>query len=196
MVRRGLSLAQRVEDEVRFFKTWATNPLKMGAISPTSDALADAMVRHSRPDPEGFALELGPGTGVVTQALLRAGVPAGRIVCVEFDKGFCRLLRERFPGLHVIRGDALDLDRTLGSFRDVRFSTVLSAVPLLSMPKPERTAYLEDLLDRLAPGGVVTQLSYALTPPQEPIPGRIAVEKSKWVTFNLPPGRVWIYRRP
>ena len=195
MKKQGVSLADRIEDEFRFFKTWATSPLKMGAVSPTSRALADLMVKHADPDPAGWTLELGPGTGVVTEALIRAGIPAERVVCVEYDADFSRLLRERFPGLHVFHGDALDLDDVLGEFCGLKFSAVLSGVPLLTLPKSKRVPYLEAALDRLAPGGNVTQLSYSFTPPQEAIPGRFTVEKSKWVTANLPPGRVWIYRR-
>ena len=196
MRKNGLSIADRLEDEVRFFKTWATSPLKMGSITPTSRALAALMVKLACPDPDGYVLEIGPGTGVVTDALIRAGIPQERIVSIEYDKGFCRLLRERFPGVHVIRGDALDLDATLGRFREVTFSAGISGIPLLNLPKAKRAPYLEAILDRLVPGGIVAQLSYSFTPPQEAIPGRLLVDKSKWVTFNLPPARAWIYRRP
>jgi phosphatidylethanolamine/phosphatidyl-N-methylethanolamine N-methyltransferase len=196
MSKSALSLAERIEDEVRFFKRWAANPLKMGAVSPTSRALADVMVAHSHPDPAGYVLETGPGTGAVTDALIRAGISPERIVSVESDKGFCKLLRERFPGVHVLQGDALDLGATLGEFRDVAFSAALSGIPLLNLPKPVRVRYLDGILDRLRPGGVVSQLSYSLTPPQAAVPGRFTVAKSKWVTQNFPPGRAWIYSRP
>ena len=76
-----------------------------------------------------------------------------------------------------------------------RFSAVLSGVPLLTLSKEKRVAYLDGALARLEPGGNLTQLSYAFTPPQDAVPGRFVVDKSRWITFNLPPGRVWIYRR-
>jgi phosphatidylethanolamine/phosphatidyl-N-methylethanolamine N-methyltransferase len=168
----------------------------MGALSPTGRQLAALMVEHARPDRDGYALEIGPGTGVVTEALIQYGVPEERIVSVEYDKGFCKLLRKRFPRAAIIHGDALDLDAALAGFGDVRFSAGLSGIPLLNLPKAKRARYIEAVLDRLVPGGIVTQLSYSLTPPQEAIPGRLAVARSKWVTFNLPPGRTWIYTRP
>jgi phosphatidylethanolamine/phosphatidyl-N-methylethanolamine N-methyltransferase len=196
MAKLGVSLAERIEDEVRFFKTWATSPIKMGSVSPTSRALASLMVKRADPDPAGYTLEIGPGTGVVTQALLNAGIAPERIVGVEYDKDFCRLLRQRFPGMTIIRGDALDLERTLGEHRDVTFSAVLSGLPLLNVARAKRAPYLESLFDRLAPGGKIAQLSYSPIPPQDAVPGRFTVEGSKWVTFNLPPGRVWVYRRP
>lgn len=191
-----LKFGKRFEDEVLFFRTWATSPIKLGAFSPTSRALAQLMVKHAAPDPNGYTLELGPGTGAVTEALIDAGIPAERVVAVEYDEGFYRRLRKRFPKVNIIRGDALDLENTLGEFRTIRFSAALSGLPLLNIPKAKRAPYLEAVLDRLVPGGIVSQLSYSLTPPQEAIPGRLAVDKSKWVTFNLPPGRAWIYTRP
>jgi phosphatidylethanolamine/phosphatidyl-N-methylethanolamine N-methyltransferase len=196
MPKKTMSMAKRIEDEVLFFRTWATSPLKLGAFSPTSRALARLMVEHAAPDPEGYTLELGPGTGAVTEALIDTGIPPERIVAIEYDKGFYKRLKDRFPRVNVIRGDALALDATLGPFRDIRFSAALSGLPLLNLPKAKRAPYLESLLDRLVPGGVVSQLSYSFTPPQAAIPGRLAVDKSKWVTFNAPPGRAWIYTRP
>jgi phosphatidylethanolamine/phosphatidyl-N-methylethanolamine N-methyltransferase len=196
MARLGPSIAERIEDEVRFFKTWATSPIKMGSVSPTSRALASLMVKHANPDPAGYALEIGPGTGVVTQALIAAGIAPERVVGVEYDKDFCRLLCKRFPGMAIIQGDALDLDGCLGEYRDVTFSAVLSGLPLLNVPRAKRVPYLESLFDRLVPGGKIAQLSYSPIPPQDAIPGRFTVEGSKWVTLNFPPGRVWVYRRP
>jgi phosphatidylethanolamine/phosphatidyl-N-methylethanolamine N-methyltransferase len=196
MAKSGASIAERFEDEVRFFKTWATSPIKMGSVSPTSRALARLMVEQANPDPDGYTLEVGPGTGVVTQALVASGVAPQRVISVEYDKDFCRLLRKRFPGMTVIRGDALDLDNALGEHRDVMFSAVLSGLPLLNVPRAKRAPYLESLFDRLVPGGKIAQLSYSPIPPQDAIAGRFTVEGSKWVTFNLPPGRVWVYRRP
>lgn len=195
-MKQSLSLGERIEDDVRFFKTWATSPLKMGSVTPTSRSLAAVMVKLANPDPDGYVLETGPGTGVVTQRLLEIGMPADRIVSIEYDKHFCKLLRKRFPGIKVIRGDALDLSSTLGEFRGVRFSAALSGIPLLNLPKAKRAPYIEGLLDHLVPGGVVSQLSYSFVPPQEAIAGRLAVDKSKWVTLNFPPGRAWVYRRP
>jgi phosphatidylethanolamine/phosphatidyl-N-methylethanolamine N-methyltransferase len=196
MRKHKVSLVDRVEDEVRFLKTFATSPLKMGSVTPSSRALAETMVKHANPDPAGWALEIGPGTGVVTEALIDWGVPAERIVSIEYDRDFCARLKERLPKVNFIQGDAFRLDDALGEFRDVRFSAGLSGVPLLNVPKAKRLPYLESVLDRLVPGGVVSQLSYSLTPPQEAVPGRLEVDKSRWVTFNLPPGRAWIYRRP
>lgn len=195
-MRRNGSLAERVGDELRFVKTFATSPLKMGTFTPSGRALAEAMVDHSTIDVAGWTLEIGPGTGAVTQVLIDRGIRPERLVLIEYDTDFCRLLEERFPGAVIIRGDALQLERVLGKFADTRFSAVLSGIPLLNLPKAKRFPYIESALDRLLPGRTVTQLSYSFFTPHEPVPGRLAVDKSKWVTANFPPGRIWIYRRP
>jgi phosphatidylethanolamine/phosphatidyl-N-methylethanolamine N-methyltransferase len=196
MTKPNRSIAALIEDELRFIKTFATSPLKVGSVTPTSRELARLMVRHAEPDPAGWVLETGPGTGVVTEALIEAGIPPEKIVSIEYDADLSGLLRRRFPRVNVLHGDALRLEQTLGDFVGLTFSAALSGIPLLNLAKRKRAPYLEGLLDRVAPGGKVSQLSYSLTPPQEAIAGRLAVDKSKWVTLNLPPGRVWIYRRP
>lgn len=194
MGRQDNRLAERIEDEFRFFRTWASSPRTMGAVTPSSRAYARRMVELAKPDPDKLVLETGAGTGVVTEVLIESGFPRDKIVSIEFEPHFCKLLEERFPGIHMIQGDAYDLDKTLGELRGTKFGAVLSGVPLLMVPKAQRLRYIEDLLGRLAPGAVVTQLSYSLTPPVPEVPGRFTVDKSKWVTFNLPPARVWVYR--
>ena len=194
MNRQENRLTERLEDEFRFFKTWAASPLSMGAVSPSSRAYARLMVELAGANPNRYVLETGAGTGVVTEALIESGFPRDKIVSIEFEDEFCRLLEKRFPGINLIQGDAFDLDTTLGDLRDTKFGAILSGVPLLTAPKPKRLRYVEDLLGRLAPGAWVTQLSYSLTPPVPEVPGRFTVDKSKWVKFNLPPARVWLYR--
>src|ERR671910_1010000 len=131
MARRNLSLAELIEDEFRFIKGWVANRKTIGAVSPSSRALARLMVEHADPDPSGYTLDLGPGTGVFTQALIEAGIPAGRIIAVEHNDEFCRLLAKRFPALNIVQGDAYDLDKTLAAQNGIRFSAALSGLPLL-----------------------------------------------------------------
>lgn len=189
-------LSGRIADELRFLQTWVTAPHRIGAVSPSSRALARLMVRRAAPDPNGYTLELGPGTGVATQALIDWGVPAERIVAVEHDPRFCRLVSERFPGVRVIEGDALDLATTLAPLGDIRFSAVISGLPLLVFPRERRLACVEAALDRLPPEGRMVQFSYGLASPLGPAPPGIVATKSRWVVMNLPPARAWTYTRP
>ena len=196
MPRRNLSLTQMVGDEVRFVTRWVTNRKAIGAVSPSSRALARLMVEHADPDPSGYTLELGPGTGVFTQALIEAGIPPQRIVAVEHNGEFCRLLAKRFPALNVVQGDAFDLEKTLAAYAGIQFSAALSGLPLLSFPRALRERCIEGVLDRLIPGKGLVQFSYGPNGPMPPIPGRFTATKSKWVLMNLPPARVWTYKRP
>ena len=103
----------RLRDEFRFFFSWLKHPLQVGGISPASPALAHAMAAEVDPEVPGPVVELGPGTGVLTEALVERGIAPERIVLVEYSPEFCALLRERFPRARIVEGDAYRLDGTL-----------------------------------------------------------------------------------
>src|ERR1700739_859057 len=105
----------RFDDEVRFIRSWLDNPLSTGAVTPSGRVLARAMARYVEPEVPGPVVELGPGTGPVTEALVDHGVDPARLVLVEFNPVFCRLLRSRYPEATVVQGDAYRLKHLLGS---------------------------------------------------------------------------------
>src|SRR6202047_4533118 len=107
-------IEERIADEARFFKSGLDNPAVAGALSPSGRFLARMMARYVDPRKAGPVVELGPGTGAITEALLARGIAPGRLFLVEFDPGFCKLLKRRFPGVHVIKGDAYQLDQPWG----------------------------------------------------------------------------------
>src|SRR5690606_34343987 len=90
-----------LSDIAKYIRTWGTT----GAVAPSGRALARRMVRHVDPRGTGIILELGPGTGVVTRALIEKGIAPERILAVEFNPEFCRIVGERYPGVRVIEGD-------------------------------------------------------------------------------------------
>ena len=141
MTRRNVSLADRLGDELRFVKTFATSPLKMGTFTPSGRALAEAMVDHSTVDPTGWTLEIGPGTGAVTEVLIDRGVPRSASSASSTMRISVGCWRNVFPGLHVIQGDALKLAEALGQFAEIKYSAVLSGIPLLNLPKAKRLPY-------------------------------------------------------
>src|SRR5471032_3087626 len=87
----------RLDDEMQFIRTWFEKPLSTGAVMPSSKALARTMAAYVDPQSTGPIIELGLGTGPVTQALVQRGIDPKRLVLVEFDPDFCRLLRSRYP---------------------------------------------------------------------------------------------------
>ncbi|HEY0104647.1 MAG TPA: methyltransferase domain-containing protein [Rhizomicrobium sp.] len=180
-------------DSLRFLTRLIAQPRTVGAIAPSSAALARAMAREIDPSVDGPVLELGPGTGVATRALIARGIAPERIVAVEYDPHFASLVAARFAGVHVIAGDAFDLDKTLAHHAEARFIGAISGVPLLNFSVAERQRFLQGVLARLKPGAPYVQFSYGLHSPVAP-PEGVSVHQCAFVLFNLPPARVWVYR--
>jgi phosphatidylethanolamine/phosphatidyl-N-methylethanolamine N-methyltransferase len=182
-------------DHLRFFRTWLKEPVLTGAISPSGKALARAMAREVPTEGEWPVLELGPGTGPVTAALIERGIAAERIVAVEFNTDFCALLAERYRGLNVVEGDAYNLASSLPPGLAGPYAAAVSSLPLLTKPPEERRAFVEAVLDRVLPGGVLIQFSYGPVPPVKAAPPSFTVKRTAFVLANLPPAQVWLYRR-
>ncbi|MDY8108352.1 rRNA adenine N-6-methyltransferase family protein [Fulvimarina sp. 2208YS6-2-32] len=188
-----------IGDEARFFSTWLRSPLTMGAVSPSSRLLGQTMAAYL-PDPEEFddrsvVLELGPGTGVVTQCLIERGVPESALVLVEFSEEFCGLLRARFPNATIVQGDAYAIAADLGSILGQRrLEAVVSGLPLLTKPDAMREEVVRHPLSVMEEGAPFIQFSYSLKLPVRPEAIDAQVETSPWVKRNLPPARVIVYR--
>jgi phosphatidylethanolamine/phosphatidyl-N-methylethanolamine N-methyltransferase len=185
----------RLSDEARFFKSFFENPLQIGALLPSGAALADAMARGVDPAAAGPIVELGPGTGVVTRALLNRGVESGRLILVEFDADFCALLGARFPGVRIVQGDAYRLGATLRGRLDAPPAAIVSSLPLLNKPESIRTALLAEAFELMAPDGCFVQFTYGLKSPVPHSAAGLRAERSPRIWLNFPPARVWIYRR-
>jgi phosphatidylethanolamine/phosphatidyl-N-methylethanolamine N-methyltransferase len=183
----------RLADNFRFLKALITNPKTVGAVIPSSPSLARAMARQIDPA-AGPVLEVGPGTGVISEAILERGVAPSALTLVEYDEELARHLAARFPQVQVIQGDAFDLDHTLRSHGDVPFGAIISSLPLLNHPMARRQAYMEDITRRLAPGAPLIQFSYGAHAPVVPPPGFVVVRTAQ-VWANIPPAKVWVYRR-
>ena len=181
-------------DELRFLKSLVTRPRAIGAIAPSSPALARKIAQQVDPTVPGTVLELGPGTGVVTEALIARGIAVERLIAVEADPDLAQLMRERFPALRVVEGDAFDLDRTLPPDASGPLAATISGLPLLNFPQAQRRALIMAALARMPAGGPLVQFSYGFTAPV-PADHAISVELAALVLANLPPARVWLYRR-
>lgn len=179
-------------DRIRFLARLIARPVHTGAVAPSSRALGRAMAAQVDPRNALPVLELGPGTGVVTEALLERGVVAEQLTAIEYDASFAELVHRRFPNVRVIQGDAFDLDRTLGPREPL--AAVVSSLPLVNFAIATRQKLIEDIFSRLAPGAPFVQFSYRLRPPVLP-PQGIAVRRAALIWLNLPPARVWVYRR-
>jgi len=185
----------RLDDEVHFIRSWMEKPLATGAVMPSGKPLARAMASFVDPDMAGPVVELGPGTGAVTAALVEQGVEPSRLVLVEFNPTFCRLLRTRYPDATVVQGDAYGLKRLLGSLLRQPAAAVVSGLPLFTKPLRQRVRLLADAFALLTPGAPFVQFTYALVPPIPRTHAGVHAQSSERIWFNFPPARVWVYRK-
>lgn len=193
--RARRSIAERFDEELRFFKGWIDKPKAVGAIIPTSSIAARRMASVIDTRSGLPVLELGAGTGVITKAILAAGVRPEMLWTVEYAEDFVRHLREGFPAVNVVHGDAFDLDTALGPKAPQLFDSVVSAVPLLSFPVERRVAYVENLLSRIPAGRPIVQITYGAMSPVPPGRGDYSVQHFDFVLRNIPPAQLWVYRR-
>jgi phosphatidylethanolamine/phosphatidyl-N-methylethanolamine N-methyltransferase len=189
--KRGI----RLDDEVRFLRSWIERPLSTGAVTPSGKILARTMARYVDPARGGPVVELGPGTGPVTEALVQAGVAPSRLVLVEFNPSFCRILQARYPDATLVQGDAYSLRRLLETLLIQPAAAVVSGLPLVTKPLRMRLRLLRDAFDLMLPGAPFVQFTYSVVAPLPRRFGGYSVEASDRIWMNIPPARVWVYRK-
>jgi len=162
---------------------------------PSGRLLARTMAQYVDPASDDPVVELGPGTGAITNALIERGVDQKRLVLVEYNPGFCALLRDRYPQAKVVQGDAYRLRDSLRQALAEPASAVVSGLPLVTKPMQTRLRLIRDAFVALAPGAPFVQFTYSVVPPiPKSLPG-VSTEASERVWMNLPPARVWVYRK-
>jgi len=161
-----LSAASTLSDAFFFLRAWAQSPMKVASVTPSSPSLAGLIT--SEVDPiRGRVIELGPGTGVFTRALLARGIAEKDLVLIEQDAAFAGMISSRFPAAMTLAADAARLSgQALGPMLgNGRIGTVISGLPLLSMPPRKVIAILAGSFRHLAPGGSFYQFTYGPTCP-------------------------------
>lgn len=187
--------ADIVKESELFFRQWLRSPRSMGSIKPSSPALARAIAEAVVWQPGRWVVELGGGTGAITQGLIERGIPRDRLMVVELDRELAAYLGRRLPGCLVVPGDATKLDRILEDHGIDDVASVVSGLPMVRMPFAFQQAIVEQGLRALRQPGTMLQYSYA---PLPPVPARrlgIRAELVRYVIRNLPPATVWRYRR-
>lgn len=184
-----------LDDEVQFIRSWLEKPLATGAVMPSGRVLARTMAGYVDPKVQGPVVELGPGTGPVTEALVGRGIDPARLVLVEFNPDFCRLLRQRYPSATVLQGDAYGMRRLLEGTLKQPAAAIVSGLPLVTKPMKMRVRLLHDALNVMLPRSPFIQFTYSTMPPIPTTLARVEAEASERIWMNLPPARVWIYRK-
>ena len=194
MAKRLLSV---LNDTGFFLQEWLANPQRTGAIAPSSPRLAAAMARWLPANPDSFVLELGPGTGAVTQALLDRGLPENRLVAIERNPRMARMLRRRFPQAHVITGDAWQMDDLLRDQPEpiTSVGAVVSSLPLLNFPAHEAEALAQKIRGLLEPSGKWVQYSYQIGKLKPRGASLFNLLATDIVWLNLPPARVSVFQK-
>lgn len=181
-----------LKDLLRFLRAWAAAPLQVAAISPSGTALA-RLITSEITAAHAPVLELGPGTGVFTQALMDRGLDPRNLTLVEIGADFATHLRARFPGARVLQADAAHLDAT-GIFPDAEAGAVISGLGLLSMPVHTVEMVVTSAFDCLRQDGHLYQFTYG---PRCPVPQEILerldlrARRIGGTWQNLPPAAVY-----
>lgn len=182
-----------------FVRGWLRDPVGVGLPFPSSPSTARRLAEAALDALacSGPVLELGAGTGAVTAALIDAGCPVHRIVAVEHDAELCRALEQRFPGLAVLEGDALELGALLEAAKLSSMAVTISGLPMRAIPAEAATRCYSDAFDAMPPGGAIIQYTYGLRPPVDPramaSPCEATFVGREW--RNLPPMGIWRYSR-
>jgi phosphatidylethanolamine/phosphatidyl-N-methylethanolamine N-methyltransferase len=178
-----------------FFRHWLRHPLGIGAVLPSSLAVARAMARDLPLHRPGIVLELGGGTGVLTHTLLEVGCLPDRLVVVERAPALATVLRRRFPGICVIEGDARDLSRLLARHRVTRLAAVVSSLPIKWLSVADQRDVVTPCFDFLGESGALLQLTNALVSPLDREALGVEGTEIKRIWNQFPPVQVWRYWR-
>lgn len=179
-------------------KLWLKTPLRIATAAPSGQDVCAAMVEPVDPDAPGWMVELGGGTGPVTRALINHGIPPERLLVVENNAELHRLLQERFPRVTAVNGDAGSLDTILSAHGATPVHTVISTLPILTMPADLQRRILDSAFTAMDPAGRFLQITYM---PGSPVPKRrlrqwgYRAEVARFIARNFPPATIWCYQR-
>lgn len=188
-------MSSNASDPTLFFRLWLKDPFKIGAIAPSSRDLARAMAKLVPESLHYPIVELGGGTGVVTQALLERGIAPSKLFVVERDPTLHELLQKRFPELNIVQGDAAHLGALLHPHGISKVSAVVSGLPLLTFRKSVQHEIIMAAFALLERGAPFVQFTYG---PFSPLPRKefgLVGRVRKRVLNNLPPASIWVYQR-
>ena len=181
-----------------FFRRWMRNPRAVAAVAPSSRELARRMV-DELPANTRRVVELGPGTGVMTEALLARGLQPEGVLAVELDPTLHDGLQARFPELRVVHGDARRLGELAQGFAAPgTLDAVISSLGLLSMDEADRGAILAAAFSLLRTDGRFIQFTYGAKSPVSNAQLRrlgLRGRRGAFILRNLPPATVYVYTR-
>ncbi len=183
-----------------FFREWLKAPLTTAAVSPSSQELAIEMLRELPINPRRV-VELGGGTGVFTDALLKRGIAPDHLLVFELNETLHQHLQQRFPNTPIVCADARNIVQVL---RDQNFAeaggvdAIISGLGLLSMSAELQHDILLPAFEALAPDGRFIQFTYGPTNPVKTSVMRtlgLHARRAGFTLRNLPPASVYVLTR-
>jgi phosphatidylethanolamine/phosphatidyl-N-methylethanolamine N-methyltransferase len=179
-----------------FIKNWKAT----GAVLPSSRGLAQLMVKEAQLHPTSHILELGPGTGPITEVIAEQISAHMHYVGIELNDAFVSELQARFPKLHFIHGAAQDVDLTTAKAGAAYYDAVISGLPWTAFPESLQDAILDHVMPHLAAGGRFITFAYAglchlkggrlFRQKLQNLGGRLETTPIVWA--NVPPAFVYV----
>lgn len=187
---------KKTDENLLFIKSWVQNPKALGAIAPSSEALGKFISKQITLGSDEFIVEVGAGTGSLTDELLVSGIAPEKLIVVELDEKLAAFLRKKLPAqVCVIQGNAEDLAKILPDFARGHIATVISGIPMMNLRKDEQLRIISSCFDVMKEGGYLLQFTYG---PLSPIPAKklgLAKKRVGHVLMNIPPATIWRYQR-
>ena len=189
--------SERKGEALLFFRRWLAHPLRVGALFPSGSSLAMAVAKAVHLDyrPSEYVVELGPGTGAVTRALIKSGISEDRLILIERDPDMVNWLKKRYGKAQIIQSDASCLDETLSQHGKNKVLTVISSLPLSIMSGATGKKIIKAIFASLEKEGRMIQYTYHMG---SPIPHKkldLVGKRCFWVWSNFPPATVWQFSR-
>ena len=175
-----------------FISQFLRNPKEIGAILPSSPMLGKTMAGFVPDYEDRFVVELGPGTGPITKALVKIGLHEENLICLEQSDKMVKHLHRRFSNLNIIQGDACELS-TLLKEKSGHVNAIVSSLPLKSIPDDIVNLIIDQMHKSLSENGIVIQFTYDLRPRRSPLLEKFKRIDSKLVLGNVPPARVDVF---
>ncbi|MBP9682915.1 MAG: methyltransferase domain-containing protein [Bacteriovorax sp.] len=171
------------------------NPRQLGAVAPSSRYLGALLAKHVLVDDVSPIVELGGGSGSLTRSLIKAGVDPARLYVIELDKALAAYLKTAFPQVHVIHGNATELEKILPPEIIGNVHRIVSGLPMINFPEPIRRQILESCFSIMAPRGAYLQYTYSPRSSINAITYNLTKKRMGMTFLNLPPATVWQYTR-
>ena len=192
-----MSLSAKLSATALFVSELVKGPRQVGAVLPSSQKLAAAMAKWLPAGINDHVIELGPGTGVVTEALMARGLPPEKLLAIEMSAKMADHLRGRFPRAKIVTGDAFRLEELVREHLGPhgRVAMVFSSLPLMNFEPAAADSLARQIKGLLAPRGKLVQYSYHVANKHPKAAEHFEFVATDLIWLNVPPARVMVYQK-